>query len=76
MDMEQIIEEGNNMKQYGIYEILTDKIGREMVENYKRIKVKRELATDEDKEFYQRILNDLNMEFKNRFGFDWEEDGF
>lgn len=64
------------MKQYGIYEILTDKIGREMVENYKRIKVKRELATDEDKEFYQRILNDLNMEFKNRFGFDWEEDGF
>jgi uncharacterized protein with von Willebrand factor type A (vWA) domain len=64
------------MKQYGIYEILTDKIGHEMVDNYKRIKVKRELASDEDKEFYQRILNDLNMDFKNRFGFDWEEDGF
>lgn len=64
------------MKQYGIYEILTDKIGHEIVDNYKRIKVKRELASDEDKEFYQRILNDLNMDFKNRFGFDWEEDGF
>ena len=64
------------MKQYGIYEILTDKIGHEMVDNYKRIKVKLELASDEDKEFYQRILNDLNMDFKNRFGFDWEEDGF
>lgn len=64
------------MKQYGIYEILTDKIGHEMVDNYKRIEAKRELASDEDKEFYQRILNDLNMDFKNRFGFDWEEDGF
>ena len=64
------------MKQYGIYEILIDKIGHEMVDDYKRITVKRELASDEDKEFYQRILNDLNMEFKNRFGFDWEKDGF
>ena len=64
------------MKQYGIYEILTDKIGHEMVDNYKRIKVKSELASDEDKEFYQRILDDLNNDFKHRFSFDWGKDGF
>lgn len=64
------------MKQYGIYEIITDKIGREMVDNYKRIKVKFELASGEDKEFYQKILDDLNVDFKQRFNFDWENDGY
>lgn len=61
--------------EYGIYEILTDKIGREMVNDYKRIRVKRELAPDEDKAFYQRILDDMNVEFKRRFDFDWTENG-
>ena len=61
--------------EYGIYEILTDKIGHAMVEDYKRIRVKRELASDEDKEFYQKILDDLNGELKKRFNFDWEENG-
>lgn len=64
------------MKQYGIYEIITDKIGREMVNDYKRIKVKHELAPDEDKAFYQKILDDLNEDFKQRFNFDWENDGY
>lgn len=64
------------MKQYGIYEIITDEIGREMVNSYKRIKVKLELAPDEDKAFYQKILNDLNEDFKQRFNFDWENDGY
>lgn len=64
------------MKQYCIYEILTDKIGREMVDNYKRFKVKHELASDEDKEFYQKILDDLNNDFKHQFNFDWEKEGF
>lgn len=62
--------------EYGIYEILTDKIGNNMVDNYKRIQVKLELASDEGKEFYQKILDDLNGEFIKRFNFNWEEDGF
>lgn len=62
--------------EYGIYEILTDEIGREMVDNYKRIRVKRDLSADDDKRFYQKILDDLNAEFKRRFSFDWEENGY
>jgi uncharacterized protein with von Willebrand factor type A (vWA) domain len=65
-----------SMKQYGIYEIITDKIGREMVDNYKRIKVKFELASGENKAFYQKILDDLNADFKQRFNFDWGNDGY
>ena len=61
--------------EYGIYEIMTDNIGHQMVDDYKRIRVKRELASDEDKEFYQHILDKLNDEFKKRFNFDWEENG-
>lgn len=61
---------------YGIYEILTDKIGRGMVDDYRRVRAKRELASEEDKAFYQKILDDLNAEFKARFGFDWEANGY
>ena len=64
------------MKLYGIYEIITDKIGHEMVDNYRRIKVKLEMASDEDKAFYQKILDDLNTDFKQRFNFDWKNDGY
>jgi len=66
----------DNKMEYGIYEILTDKIGHNMVDDYKRIRVKRELASDEDKEFYQKILDDLNGEFIKRFNFDWKENGY
>ena len=62
--------------EYGIYEILNDKIGHAMVDDYRRIRVKRELAADEDKGFYQKILDDLNAEFKRRFNFDWQENGY
>lgn len=62
--------------EYGIYEIMTDKIGHGMVEDYRRFAIKRNLAPDEEKAFYQRILNDLNAEFKRRFNFDWEANGF
>jgi hypothetical protein len=60
---------------YGIYEIMIDKNGHEMVDDYKRFFVKYELASDEDKAFYQRILDDLNEEFKKRFNFDWKANG-
>lgn len=63
------------MKQYGIYEIMNDKFGRGMVDDYKRFLVKYELASDEDKGFYQRILDDINAEFMKRFNFNWAEDG-
>jgi hypothetical protein len=63
------------MKQYGIYEIMNDKLGHGMVDDYKRFLVKCELASDEDKEFYKKILDDINVEFMKRFNFNWAEDG-
>lgn len=63
------------MKEYGIYEIMNDKFGRAMADDYKRFLVKYELASDEDKGFYQRILDDINAEFMKRFNFNWDEDG-
>lgn len=65
----------NNEKQYGIYEIMNDKFGRGMADDYKRFLVKYERASDEDKGFYQRILDDINSEFMKRFNFNWAEDG-
>ena len=63
------------MKEYGIYEILNDKFGHTLADDYKRFLVKYELASDEDKGFYQRILDDINAEFMKRFNFNWDEDG-
>ena len=63
------------MKEYGIIEIENDKIGRGMIDNYKRFLVKYELASDEDKGFYQKILDDINAQFMKRFNFNWSEDG-